>query len=474
MKKNWLESLKMVVLLVVTLLPGSAFGQEPKGETSPPGGTKEVPSVSPQSADRLDSATLGALKAQIDQLKSDYEKRIQGLEAQLEEIQKQMLQAAPEPAAEPTSQAESRAVQSIPGALNPAISAVTNFVGRIDNQKVYNPDLRRIDNKMNLREAEIDMRVPIDPYADGVLITSLESETPGQFTASVEEGYVNIKKLPFLDHFPLGLKLKVGRFRPVFGKYNVLHTHDLPQTFRSLPTQEFLGEDGFIQNGISANFFIPTPWDNRSSLDATFEVLTGGDIAFSPANRSRLSYLGHLRWFRTFEDVNNLEVAWSHYFHPSGNEVATANLDGIDFLYRWKPLRQGEWRSYLLGGEWFLAHHAVPDALEPIDVAQAIAAGLQPGTGKPKGYSVFTQWQFDRRKYAGLRWDKTDTLFNPALQRRSLTAYYSYYFSEFLRFRLNYEHRWSDLSIENGRNSVYLELNWVFGAHPPEPFWVNR
>ena len=452
----------------------TAAEQGPEG-TSPPVSAKELPIVRSQTVDKADSATLRTLKAQIDELKADYEKRIQGLETQLEEIQKQLLQAAPESVVEPTSQPDGKGVQAIPGALNPAISVVGNFVGRVDNGKAFNSDLDRIDNKMNLREAEIDMRVPIDPYADGVLIASLESETPGSFTADVEEGYVNIKKLPFLDHPPLGLKLKVGRFRPSFGKFNVLHTHDLPQTFRSLPTEEFLGAEGFIQNGISGNFFIPTPWDDRSSLDGTIEVLNGGDIALSPAIRSRTSYLGHLRWFRTFKDAHNLELGWSHYLHPSGNQVASANMDGIDFLYRWKPLRQGEWKSYLLGGEWMMARRAYPDALEPIDVSRAIIdAGLLPGTGKPKGYSVFTQWQFDRRKYGGVRWDQTGTLFNPSLQRRSLTTYFSYYFSEFLRFRVNYEHRWSDFSTEDGRNSVFLELNWVFGSHPPEPFWVNK
>src|SRR5262249_48653693 len=152
------------------------------------------------------------------------------------------------------------------------------------------------------------------------------------------------------------------------------------------------------------------------SLDATLEFLNGGDIALSPSIRSRNSYLGHLRWFRTFEDAHNVELGWSHYFHPSGNQVASANMDGIDFLYRWKPLRQGEWKSYLLGGEWILAQHAYPNAMEPVDVARAIAEGLQPGTGKPKGYSVFTQWQFNRRLYAGVRWDQTDTVYNPSLQ----------------------------------------------------------
>src|SRR5215813_4663571 len=158
MNKNLIESFKIVVFLVMVLPPSSAVGQQPKAEgTSPSGGTETMPIVGSQATDKSDSATLRILKAQIDELKADYEKRIKGLEDQVEELQKQMLQAAPETPLEPAPQPETRSVQSIPGALNPAISVVGNFVGRIDSQKVFNSDLDRIDNKVNLREAEIDM-----------------------------------------------------------------------------------------------------------------------------------------------------------------------------------------------------------------------------------------------------------------------------------------------------------------------------
>jgi hypothetical protein len=415
-------------------------------------------------------STIEALQIELTSMKSEYESRIKKLESRLEELQVQMQTmpsetsaVVPPPAAVP---------QTMAGALNPAISVVGNLVGRADSQKIFTEDGNRIDNKMILREAEIDMRVPVDPYADGVLITSLESDTMGKFTVGVEEGYVNIKKLPFLDRPPLGLKLKVGRFRPVFGTVNVLHTHDLPQTFRPLPIQEFLGPEGFIKDGISANFFIPTPWEN-SSLDLTLDAVTGGDIAVSPNPDSRMSYLGHLRYYGAFKNAHTVQLGWSSYFQPKGTTANEANIHGIDFLYRWKPARMGEWRSFILGGEFIFGRKAFPEAAESPDVARAIQ-GLQPGQGKPSGFYVFAQSQFNRRTYAGVRWDRTDVLFDPALQRRSLTPYVSYYFSEFLRFRLNYEHRWSDLFTEDRRNSVYGELNFVFGSHPTEPFWVNK
>jgi hypothetical protein len=426
----------------------------------------------PASREASEQTAIEALRAEIAAIRADYDNRIRQLESRLEELQAQMLRSAPETEIQPAIPSATISSQTIASTLNPAISVIGNLVGRADSQKVFNENGTRIDNKLLLREAEIDMRIAVDPYADGVLITSLESESPSEFSAGVEEGYVNIKKLPFLGHQPLGLKIKAGRFRPLFGTINILHTHDLPQTFRPLPIQEFLGPEGFVQDGVSANLFLPTPGE-ESSLDLTLEALTGGDIAVSPNPDSRFSYLGHVRYYRTFRDSHNFELGWSSYFHPKGNNIPEADIHGFNFMYRWKPSRQGEWKSFLLGSELVFGRRSYPEAAEAPDVAEALL-GRQPGIGKPLGYYVFTQWQFDRRTYAGVRWDKTDVLFDPALKRRSITPFVSYYFSEFLRFRLNYEHRWSDLFTEDGRNSVYGELNFVFGSHPPEPFWVNK
>lgn len=411
-----------------------------------------------------DESAVQDLKKQLEALKTEYQQKIQELEKQIEDLQVQMLQM-PEPTSAPVAAPTS---QVIPGILNPAISVIGNFLGRADNQEIFTEDGDRIDHKLNLREVEVDFRTAVDPYADAVMILTVESEVPGNFDAGVEEGYVTIKKLPVFDFSPLGLKLKIGRFRPAFGRSNILHTHDLPTSFYPLPVQEFLGEEGYAQNGISGRFFIPTPWDESSSLDATIDVLTGGDIALSPQKEARVSYLGHLRWFRTFSGGHDVELGWSSYFHPSGNDIGTASAHGVDFLYRWKPARQGQWKSFLVGGEFMF----VPNSTVMLE--EEVAPVASDTSSTPKGLSLFSQWQFNQRIYAGLKYDQAETLLNSNLLRQSITPYLSFYFSEFLRLRMSYEHRWSDLLEEDGRNSVFLEMNWIFGSHPPEPFWVNR
>ena len=451
------ECLLHRVVIAVLIIWGSSVSAlaQGDGDPPPPNFARDSAQANPQ---RLDQQ-LVELRAELDRLRTDYERRIDELGAQMEDLQIQMLRAGSD--TEPIV-AASAPPQVSYNSLNPAISVVANFLARGDSRKVFIDDSTRVDNRFNLRETELDLRVPVDPFADAVLIMSLESETPGEFEVGVEEGYVNIKKLPFMES-PLGLKFQVGRFRPAFGKFNLLHTHDLPTSFRSLPTQEFLGEEGFIQQGVSADFFVPSPWSLNTSLNARLQVLSGGDIAVSPESRNKLAYVGNLHWFQTLGDAHTAEVGWSSYWHPGNDDGPIARLHALDFSYRWKPLRQGQWRSYLLGGEFMFSDRP--------SVGRAADSG---SANRPFGATVFTQWQLDRRKYVGVRADYTKSLADPDLQRRSLTPYLSYYFSEFLRLRLNYEHRWSDFLDEDGRNSVFVELNWIFGAHPPEPFWVNR
>src|SRR6188474_3029669 len=106
------------------------------------------------------NADIQALRTQIEALKTEYQTRIESLEKQLEEVQAQMLRL-PEPTAAPVAAA---AAPTSLSALNPSISVSANFLGRADNQKVFfEGGPTRIDNTFNLREAEIDMRAPVDP-----------------------------------------------------------------------------------------------------------------------------------------------------------------------------------------------------------------------------------------------------------------------------------------------------------------------
>lgn len=420
---------------------------------------------------------MAQLRKQMEDQRAESERQLKALREQLDEMRLEA-QEPEDPPAPPLPQTTAETQQRY-NLFNPAISAIGNFFGRWDDKPAFREE-GRTHNQANLREVELDLRLPVDPFADAVAILALESEVPGEFEASVEEGYLTLKRLPFLEEPPWGLKLKIGRFRPEMGKLNKLHLHDLPQITRPLVVQEFLGEEGFIQSGLSAQFFLPTPWDEESALELTLQGLSGGI--------NRYASLGHLRWFRTFANVHNLEVGASSYYSrdEQDRELRTPRLflvlisgeqdrrptwlHGLDFLYKWKPLRAGEWQSFLLGGELFYSEWKIRGAADEFDFFSPTVTRKE----RPLGYYLFGQYQWDRRWYAGVRWDWTQTIVDDRFERMKLTPYLSYYFSEFLRARIGYEHTWSDLVEENGRDTFLFELNWVFGAHPPEPFWVNK
>jgi hypothetical protein len=372
-----------------------------------------------------------------------------------------LVRTAPEPEPPPAPQTAAPS----PNVFNPRMTVVGDGFYRYDSRAVLDSAGNRVDGRFLLREAELDMRVAVDPFADGVVILALGQGQPGQFEVEVEEGFVEIKRLPIpiLDQPPLGLSFKVGRFRAETGRVNRLHLHDLPQPTRPLAIQEFFGEDGYIGDGISAHIFLPFPLDDDSAVELVAQALTGGGTGVANGSPRTPAFVGNLRWFRTIAGSHNLDLALIfHTGRTDSQGTLSAYTYSVDFLYKWRPLRLGEFRSFVLGAQALLSRRQFLDAT---DVRRS---------SKPWGGFAFAQVQVARPLYLGVRGDDTRTVQDDTLRRRSLGGTLTWYPSEFLRLRAGYEHLWSDLPDEDGRHSAFAQIDFVMGAHPPEPFWVNK
>jgi len=339
--------------------------------------------------------------------------------------------------------------------FNPGITVFGNFLARSDDTRVYvddDPTADRVDDRFHLREFEVDFRAAIDPWADGVLIVAHEADAPGTTDTAIEEGYVTLKKLPVLDSAPGGLKVQVGRFRPGFGRFNQIHLHDLPQPSYPASLGNFLGPEGWIDDGVSGQFFLPSPSDTQT-LEATAAVLNGGGMPIADGqDGSNLAVLGHVKWFADLGLGKNVEVGVSGL-----QSDVDHRLLGADATYKWKPADAGEWESFLIGGELFQA-----------DLNEA---GL---AGDPLGYYLWSQYQFSRNTYVGVRYDRKEELADSSMVTDTYGVYATHYTTEFLRLRLGAEHADSDVSVLDGRDTLMLEINLIFGSHPVEPYWVNR
>ncbi len=398
------------------------------------------------------------------------EARIQALEADLEDVQGANEDLRSELADVKAQQAASKPPTSL-NALNPQITAFLNGAMRVDDKQVRTPEGVAIDDRPFLRTAEFDFRAAVDPYADAVAILAIEDEAGTGFGAEIEEGYVIIKRLPILESAPLGLKLKLGRYRAPIGLSNQMHMHDLPWTTRPLAISRFLGsengeffESGFNPVGVDAHFLLPELIPG-AVMELNADVVDGGTIAVASGEHDHPGYLGHYNLFFTAADTHDINLGVSGYYEAGAHRTGFL---GVDALYKWKPLAAGEFQSVVLGGELFYANRkfAVDDDGDGVPDAEQQASPLA-------GYA-FAQVQLSWHVYLGGRYDYVQDITTPSLTTQVAAGYLSYYTSEFLRFRAGYEHRWSDVPADDGVNSFLAEVNVVFGSHPTEPYWVHR
>ena len=436
-----LRSRHLLALLAVAV-PTRAFAQPQPSPSSPPAAAADDP---PPTVD----ARLEALAADVENVQDENE----DLRSQVKDLEDRVLAA--------------KAPVSL-GALNPQITAFLNGAARFDDKPVFTPDGARTDDRLFMRTLELELRAAVDPFADAVAILSLESGPDGGFEADLEEGYAVIKRLPILDAAPLGLKLRLGRFRAPFGTINRIHMHDLPWTTRPLPISRLLGnehgelfEGGFNPVGADAEIILPTIIPG-AVMELNADVVDGGHLPISTTgddDHHHLGYLGHYNLFFTVNDAHDFNLGASAYAERGDHP---ARLFGADLTYKWKPVRAGEFHSVVLGGEVLWADRRFADD-----------AGVEQHA-TPLAWYAFAQVQASWHTYLGARYDVAEDVVDDALTTRVAAGYLSYYTSEFLRLRLGYEHRWSDLASDDGINTVLAEVNIVFGSHPTEPYWVNR
>jgi hypothetical protein len=386
----------------------------------------------------------------------------QALEERVRELEKKLAQ---QPAANPAT------------ALNPTVTVIGNTLWRLDDKKVFlegDPSEPRIDDTFNVREVELDLRSAIDPYADGALVLALEAEVPGEFEAAVEEFVVTIKSLPFgfWETPPLATKIRFGRMRVDLGRINKLHLHDLPQSMYGLTIGDFLGDEGYVANGVTTSSLL-----GGIGEDDTFALNLGGfqgGGSEMAADERVPALLASVNWFADLGDGHFLDIGL--YGHYGGTEKIGhqrhATTFSVDALYKWKPARQGEWNSLLVGFQLFRSDRSfiVPEDTD----ADGVPDLFNSGEAQPVGLLLWGQYQFDRQWYAGARYDRSDFIDDDSSDHSRITPYVSCYLSEFFRIRASVERTTSDLDLEDDLTTFLLELNVIFGAHPPHPFWVNR
>ena len=413
---------------------------------------------------------VGALRAELQALKTEYGARVDALEARI-----QQLEAAPAvPAPEPVPAPETPAPKSAGGAsaFNPAISLILggsytstsrdpgdwNIAGFPPSGGEAGPGER----SFNLGESELTFAANIDPYFSGVLTAAITGENE----IEVEEAFVRTTALPD------GFTGKMGRFFSGFGYLNEVHAHAWDFVDQPLVYQAMFGGQS-RQDGVQVKWLAPTDLfielgaeaGNGDSYPATrgagnglnaaaLFAHVGGDVGDNTSWRAGLSWIDSQAEDRA---GGIADASGNPLFESFTGDAHTWVVDGV---IKWAPSPR---RQLKVQGEYL--HRE-----ESGEIADATGLLLADDyLNRQSGWYLQSVYQFTPRWRVGARYDSLDSgtphytlapdgLLSASPDRVSLMLDWNP--SEFSRLRAQYD--WDD-ARDDGDTDRILRLQYLYG-----------
>lgn len=454
--------------------------------------------VVPSYSIAADEKELTVLRDQINQMKLDYEARMQALEKRLMEaeqkadnVQAQTASASIEaaPAVQPRNRiADSGFNPAIALSLNGTLANLSQDPGqyRLQGFMPNGGEIGPGERSFNLGESELTFSANIDPRFAGQLTFALGADD----SVGVEEAFIQTRGLSN------GLNLKAGRFLSSIGYLNNQHAHAWDFVDAPLAYQAFFGgqyrpdgvqlkwlapTDLFVELGAEADNGRNFPGNDRNKNGVgatTIFAHVGDDIGASASWRAGLSYMGSRAEDRAYEDIDRFDVDVTNAFSGKSRTWVA------DAVFKWAPNGNPTDTNFKLQGEYFRRKESGSLAYD----TQAQSLGTDSGSfsNTQSGWYVQSIYQFMPQWRAGLRYDKLssgspniglisngsltmdDFLGLAAFGPSRSTLMLDYSPSEFSRFRLQLARDKSQPGAAD--KQIFLQYIMNLGAHGAHSF----
>lgn len=346
--------------------------------------------------------------------------------------------------------------------LIPDISAISDFVVDLSPEGSTQEE----GDRMTMRELEIALGANVDPYFRADFILGIS----GHEGISIEEGYATALALP------ANLQARVGRFHMPFGKQNTTHRAELHTLEYPWVIQRFLGDHALKGTGVwVSKIFAPFGFYQELLVTAV-ELVPGHEeeelVTEEPLTKGfRFNYSARLRNYLDLSESANVELsasalmgprrqAYEFGFAPDAevNAIAADQAHfGGDLTFRWRPLQQGLYRSFIANAEF---------------IYQANARDPDPNYLGPsrdfRGAYGFARWQLTRRTYVGARYDWLEDPEEDGRTFKAASGYFQWFPSEFSKVNLAFERTMP--RIAPSVNRILVQAVFAIGPHRPHPF----
>lgn len=335
--------------------------------------------------------------------------------------------------------AATSAVQQTPAAprstlsTNPDLSAIGDF-----RSSYINSGKRKID--LYLNQLEFQVSSVVDPYARADFMFSYGKDfNTGELATDLEIATLTSTSLPYQ------LQLTLGKFKPAFGKINILHPHAF--SFIDFPkmTENYFSPEGMFMEGASVSWLVPNPYDFFQEL--SLEVgRVASNASFVRGENSQLSYVGHLKNFFDLTLNSTLELGFSGANGPNQSGFSTS-MGGVDLTYKWKPVQYNVLQSFAWQSELLFSNMRLDDAT---------IAGTH-------GIYSLAEYQFGQRWFVGVRYDYSQYPDDAGRRDVAGTLLFRFQPTEFQILALEYQY--TDRNYDRSTNGVILRIIFGIGTH---------
>ena len=358
---------------------------------------------------------LSSIRAEIEQLKQQYEKRITDLETRLQAAEAKA-ESAQQTASAPSAPAPAPA--SSTNSFNPDVSLILQGqyanLGKAANGQIsgfLTPEGQaRPPKGFSIDGAELMFSANIDHLFKGSAILTVADEE-----VAVEEAWFQTLSLGS------GFNLKGGRFLSAIGYQNEQHPHAWDFVDSNLVYKTLFGEH-YAQDGLQLKWLAPTdlfiepfveigrgagfPGTDRDKNGAgavAAGIHLGDDVGDSNSWRAGLSYLSTRASQRGFDgtDAGGTDV--------TGDFSGKSSVWLADFVWKWAPDGNSRERNFKFAAEYFHRNESGSLNCEDADpLAPSLCTGGLSGPYRSSQSGFYAQgvYQFMPQWRIGYRYDR--------------------------------------------------------------------
>lgn len=327
--------------------------------------------------------------------------------------------------------------------FKPRIEIAGDFVANLSDDH----HLRTEDDRFSLRGVDLLFSGEIDNVGKAMVNLAYHDDD-----VSLEEGYLDV-----YDLLPFGTDVRLGKFRVNYGLLNTVHPHALPQVDYPAIYREYLGHEGYIDEGVGIAGTFPSLWG--SDVKYTLQVLNGNRHHHGHDDVDA-EHEEHEEEYRRLKDYNDLV-----YVARLDNTIKTSDTVNI----RWGlSALTGRFdddhnspRFYYQGADLTIKLNPFEEKHKEIRwQSEIISSQIEDGSSWERTYGLysFIDYRFAPQWRIGGRYDYVELPLHSSDHRTELSAYLTHKYTENNQIRLQFKNTRRNYDKET--NEVFLQ--WIF------------